>query len=58
MAISYVKHCPGIAHLEHAAKCVGGRMFSLEGIFGCAFSQLELDMSAQVRNHDIVHARV
>jgi len=33
-------------------------MFSLEDTFGCVSSQLELDASAQIGNHDIVHARV
>lgn len=34
------------------------RMSSLEDTFGCIFSQLELDASAPIRIHDIVHARV
>jgi hypothetical protein len=33
-------------------------MFSLEDTFGCVFSQLELDASAQIGDHDIIHARV
>ena len=34
------------------------RKFSLEDTFRSIFSQLELDASVKIGNHDIIHARV